>query len=419
MRYWLPALFTLSVFCPTRTDAAQGDKSLPASDLLPDGSQLHGVVIPRHNQQRQLVSALMADVVTMVNDEMIAGTGITVDFYGDKGRRDARIQLKEATFNQVAGIMHATETVTIDANTYRARGTGLHFALRESRGFLTGPTMTWMDSQPETAMNTKTSSLIGAAGIALVSQTVTPVNAEISSTLDPKPVQAAPAEEGPIAKAREEAGDKLKQDIKASSTTDAEVREFIERIPLDFEKLTGRKPTPAPAKPLQFEPGPEHTVVECQSGMYFDAEQGLLVYLKDVGVKDPRYTLSGADILKIYMGKAEKKGADTSNKKDPDGGPVPDMGGNFDSVEKIVATGAVRILQRAVKKGKQPVEASGAVFSYHPATGDILLSGGYPWVKQGDFFARAKEPNLTLRMKKDGSFVTEGNWEMGGRLNQR
>ena len=88
-------------------------------------------------------------------------------------------------------------------------------------------------------------------------------------------------------------------------------------------------------------------------------------------------------------------------------------------VERIVATGAVRILQKQTEAGKQPVEASGAIFSYHPATGEIVLSGGYPWVKQGTNFMRAKQPNLSLRIHKNGSFVTEGNWDMGGTLNQK
>ena len=234
-----------------------------------------------------------------------------------------------------------------------------------------------------------------------------------------------------ISKARQEADAQLKKAIKDSATSEAEVKEFAEQIPLDYEKLTGSKPTPAPDKPLDFKPGPDHTVIKCESGMYFDSDKGLLVYLKNVRVDDPQYILTGADVLHIYMAQKPEPKPDPKKKPKPgdknakadapkkeDKGPVPSIGGNFDEVEKIVATGAVRILQKAVEKGKQPVEASGALFTYDPKTGDILLSGGYPWVKQGDFFARAKEPNLTLRMKKSGDFVTEGNWEMGGRLNK-
>ncbi len=450
MRPWLPALLALSVAAPGAEKEAEPKKKLPASNLLPDGSQLHGVVIPRHNEKRQLVNSLMADVVTLVNDEIIAGHKVTIDFFDGKGKRDARIKLKEATFNQSVGMLHASEQVTMDAESYRAKGTGLHYAMRQGRGLLTGPATTWIIKPPEeeeTAMKSKTSSLMGvagAAGVALVANTGAPADAQPEKAKEPVKINTV---QGPIAKSRAESEKELKKSIENSATTDAEVKEFVEKIPLNYEKLTGSKPTPPPSKPLEVKPTPEHTVINCEGGMYFDSDKGLLVYLKNVDVKDPQYILQGADILQVYMAKKPEKpkvdpkakGADKNKKPDPKDkqpdpkadpkakdadkkdegkGPVPAIGGNFDQVEKIVAKGAVRILQKSVEKGKQPVEASGALFIYHPETGDIILSGGYPWVKQGDFFARAKQPNLTLRMKKNGDFVTEGAWEMGGRLNQ-
>ena len=441
MRPWLPALLALTVVSPVAAPGAEEDgkskKKLPASQLLPDGSQLHGVVIPRHNKQRKLVNSLMADVVTLVNDEIMAGERVTIDFFDNRGERDVRIKLQQATFNQSIGMLHASEKVTMDADGYQAKGTGLHYAMRQGRGLLTGPATTTIINPPQTAMNSKTPSLIGAAGIALVANT-TPVAAQAPAN-EPAPVRVNTVAEGPISKSRSESEKALKSSVKDSATTDAEVKEFVEKIPLDYEKLTGSKPTPPPSKPLDFKPTPEHTVINCEGGMYFDSDKGLLVYLKNVKVTDPQYILTGADVLQVYMskkpeepkksGKPEKPNADPKKKDgdkdkpqdkkaEEDKGPVPAIGGNFDQVEKIVAKGAVRILQKAVVKGKQPVEASGALFIFHPETGDILLSGGYPWVKQGDFFARAKEPNLTLRMKKNGDFVTEGAWEMGGRLNQ-
>jgi len=440
MRLWLPALLALSVASPGAAQQDEPKKKTAATTLLPEGSQLHGVVIPRHNKERRLVNSLMAEVVTLVNDEIIAGSKVTIDFYDNQGERNARIKLREATFNQNVGMLHATETVTMDADTFKARGTGLHYAIRRGQGLLMGPAVTWIYNQsPQTAMKPKTSSLIGAAGIAIVANTG--ANAEVTGNLSgdgpgaTAPVKINTVSPNPISEARAEAEKQLKDAVEASSITDAEVKQFTEEIPLDYEKLTGSKTTPPPTEPLDFTPGPEHTVVNCEGGMYFDSEKGQLVYMKNVRVTDPQYILTGADVLRIYMAKKpepKKPGGATDKPKPEDKkpgdkkpgdkdkkGPVPAMGGNFDSVEKIVANGAVRILQKAVEKGKQPVEASGALFTYNPVTGDILLSGGYPWVKQGDFFARAKEPNLTLRMKKDGSFVTEGNWEMGGRLNQK
>lgn len=145
--------------------------------------------------------------------------------------------------------------------------------------------------------------------------------------------------------------------------------------------------------------------------MFFDAEKGIFVFLRNVRVTDPRFELSGASELKIFLEQKQPQSSDTP----PRNGPVT---ARFGDVERIIATGAVRLLQKQPEPGKQPVEASGAIFTYHPKTGNITLSGGYPWVRQGDTFMRAQQPNLTLRIQKDGSFTTEGQWEMGGKINQ-
>jgi lipopolysaccharide export system protein LptA len=147
--------------------------------------------------------------------------------------------------------------------------------------------------------------------------------------------------------------------------------------------------------------------------MYFDADQGVFVYLKNVRVTDPRFSLSGANELKIFL--AQKPAAKPAADKPAGIG----LGAKFGDVDRIIATGAVRILQKNIADDKPPVEASGAIFTYHAKTGQIILSGGYPWVKQGTTFMRAKQPNLTLRIQKSGSFVTEGNWDMGGSLESK
>jgi hypothetical protein len=144
--------------------------------------------------------------------------------------------------------------------------------------------------------------------------------------------------------------------------------------------------------------------------MYFDADEGILVYLKNVKVTDPRFNLSGASQLKVFFEKKPEKKEAKDKPKEPGGM------GNFGDVKKLVAEGAVLIDQKGVG-GKDSVQASGRILTYNIPTGEIIIHGGYPWVKQGTYFARAKEPNLTLRLLNNGSFSTEGNWEMGGNLN--
>ena len=208
----------------------------------------------------------------------------------------------------------------------------------------------------------------------------------------------------------------LSEDVAAAKKATETAISFVEKSGIETT-ATEKAEEPKEAAPLKVNPGPNDTIINCDGGMYFDAEEGVLVYLKNVTVKDPRFSLSGANELKVFF---DKKEAPAKKKDDPDKkegeskstGP----GANFGDVRKLVATGAVRILQKGVK-GKQPVEASGAILTYGVSSGEIIISGGYPWVKQGGFFARAKQPNLTLRLLVDGSFSTQGNWEMGGNLN--
>lgn len=164
------------------------------------------------------------------------------------------------------------------------------------------------------------------------------------------------------------------------------------------------------AKPLEVNPGPDDTLITCEGGMYFDADEGVLVYLENVKVTDPRFNLTGAQQLKVFFEKKPVKKDAEGKSKEPSGM------GNFGDVQKLVAEGAVLIDQKGVGE-KDAVQASGHILTYNVPAGEIIIHGGYPWVKQGAYFARAKEPNLTLRLLNDGSFSTKGNWEMGGNLN--
>jgi lipopolysaccharide export system protein LptA len=204
-------------------------------------------------------------------------------------------------------------------------------------------------------------------------------------------------------------------DSKDSANASAAAKTFLIQadIPLPADDNASE------AKPLDVKPGPGDTVISSDGGMYFDADEGIFVYLKNVRVKDPRFELSGAEELKIFIGKKPATAADDTRKDGETSVPGLGLGAKFGDVERIIATGAVRILQKEVEAGKQPVEASGAVFTYHLNSGEIVINGGYPWVKQGANFMRAKQPNLILRIQKNGSFVTEGSWEMGGNLDAK
>jgi hypothetical protein len=225
----------------------------------------------------------------------------------------------------------------------------------------------------------------------------------------------------------------LDNDVAAAATVSKDAATFVTHAGLP---AVATDTVTASARPLEIQSGPDDTLIHCEGGMYFDADEGVMVYLKNVTVKDPRFNLSGASELKIFFEKKPAKVETADSQKPPEdtvkstapASTPPDKtkpaakgspGSGFGEVERIVATGAVLIEQKA-EPGKEPIHASGAIFSYNVKADQIILSGGYPWYTQGTTFMRAREPNLTIRMSpKTGSFVTEGVWDMGGNLESK
>jgi hypothetical protein len=178
---------------------------------------------------------------------------------------------------------------------------------------------------------------------------------------------------------------------------------------------------------LEVDPNAELTVINSEAGFYFDSANGVFVYLKNVRVNDPRFHLTAANDLKIFFDKKEPTAKPDKATEDkaaaPDKGKKDSLsfgGGGFGDPRKIVATGAVRMLEKNPKSGKEPLEVSGALFSYDIVSGDIIISGGYPWFKQGAMYMRAKSPNALIRIDKNMQAVTEGSdWESGVPINQK
>ena len=417
MRALIPLLLLLSTRLALAVTALpSGNGKLPTTSLLPDGSQMHGVLLPQYDEKQKLSSLLHAEEMTLVSREMIQGESVCIEFFDSDETMNGRIDLKQAVFNSAKGSLKATEIVTLSSDQIIAKGDGLWYAFEQGEGFLGGPVDTRIFSKKQTTMKSRTTTLratamVGAALAQPALNAAPPPSAPAERTaVHADAVSKAPAQ----SKAASETRSDLKTDLEASAAATARAKAFLEKQ--EIQVKTGAAPVTPEAKPFEAPADPNDTLVTCDGGMYFDADDGVFVYLRNVVVKDPRFDLSGANELKVFLGKKpDEKTRENASQKSADGKGV---GARFGDVERIVATGAVRVLQKQIEPGKLPVEASGAIFTYHPKTGNIHLQGGYPWVKQGTSFMRAKEPNLILRIKKDGSFVTEGRWDMRGKVDQ-
>ncbi len=393
-------------------------KKLPAISLLPDGSRLHGVMLPRYDENRKLSGVLKAASMTLVNAEQMAGESVSVEFFNPDQSPRGRVDLKKAIFHQAKGILEAREPVHIQADRLTAQGSGLYYSFQQGEGFLLGPATTIIHALTETTMHTPPTSLraVSLLGMSLLTQPLVAAPPSAMTAEEKAAVQADAVSKSPAAAAANAATrEQLEATLADGEIAASAAKTFLVQADLP---VPAADESTAVAKPLDVTPGPDDTVIKCDGGMYFDADEGVLVYLKNVTVTDPRFDLSGAGELKIFFAKkpaeAPKKDAAEKSK-----GAFGNVGANFGEVERIVATGAVLIKQNATQDNKPPIQASGAVFTYNVKTGEIILSGGYPWVKQGSTFLRAREPSLNLRIQKSGSFATEGNWDMGGNLNQK
>lgn len=419
---------------PTGADENVPERKLPAVSLLPAGSVLRKVMLPRYDQQRKLSAVLRAAVMTVIDPQTVEGEQVSLDLYNPDRSHSARIDLEKAHFDQRKGTLDARQPVTVAAENFSAHGSGLIYTYEKARGFLLGPVNTrFYAPPPKTSMIRPPSPRTAATALA-ATLIASPAGAEPPARLTPEERTELSAQAAPVADKVERAQTEAKQALAAgqaeAAKVDTEVATFVGEAGLKDVAT----PPPAPtgeSKPLEIKSGPNDTLIEAKDGMYFDAEAGVLVYLKDVELTDPRFTLTGANELKVFLekkpapakpDKAEKTGppapegekSDKAPKEKPAPGLVGASGG-FGDVDRIVATGAVHVIQKPTDD-KPAVEASAAVLTYYAKTGEIVLHGGYPWVKQGDKFMRAKQPDLYLRIHKDGSFVTEGLWDMGGEL---
>lgn len=369
---------------------------------------MHGVLLPRYDAERRLVGDLYAETLTIINPERIQGEDVLIRFFNVDRSLRAKAKLQKARFDSEKALLRANEPVEITNDSLVAKGSGLVYEFQNGEGFLLGPASTRIFAPPkETSMN---HSPLHTAALIAMCLAPTTIHAEPPAFVTEEEIQSIEAD----ARSLKPTIDAANLSAAKNLAAEKQAGEEATNAALAFADSTGIELAAAPAadrekaKPLAVEHGPDDTVINCDGGMYFDAEEGVLVYMGNVRVTDPRFGLTGANELKIFFEKKDEDKSDASKE-------IAGAGADFGNVQRIIAEGAVVIDQKSVD-GKDPVKASGRVLTYNIAAGEILIHGGFPWVVQGNFSARAKEADLTLRLLTDGSFSTKGNWEMGGDL---
>jgi lipopolysaccharide export system protein LptA len=363
--------------------AATDARNDSAVSMLPDGSELQGVIIPRYNEKRKLTGMMKAKTLRLVDREQASATDVAIEFHDDTERPRGRIDLHHILYRQATGMIRADEAVKLRSARLQADGSGLHYDVHGGEGFLIGPSRTWMTASPETAMKPttrplRTAALLGASAITLVAG-------------ETKPAAATAAE------ASRATREELAQALADSQAAHDAAAGFLKKA--EAVDPTQAEAAAPEAKPLDLQPGPKDLVIQCDGGMYFNPEEGVFVYLKNVTVKDPRFSLHGANELKIFLGKKPGAASDAKDAMD------------FGEIDRVTASGTL-VFEQQPEAGGEPIRASGSFFSYHVPSDQVVLSGGFPWVVQGGIALRAREASLSLRIQpKARTFQTEGRWD--------
>jgi hypothetical protein len=192
---------------------------------------------------------------------------------------------------------------------------------------------------------------------------------------------------------------------------DESLRDFLKVAAVEMEDgkkpdLTKKVPDPEIEKQIKLPAS-----IEARKGIFFDSETGILIFLEDVDIDHPDFTLTGADEVKVFMEKEQTPPPDPN----PDGaGPTPPKPQNekgdllgeaeFGDPTRIVATGAVVVEQKGEKKAK----ASGRQMVMDLRTNELIIRGGEPWIISDTANGRVVDPNgyIMINLKSgDASFV--------------
>ncbi len=130
------------------TDSAKR-ATIPAISLLPNGSQLKGVMLPRYDEKHQQVGVLKAELMTLVNADQVDATQVSIEFFNPDQSPRGRIDSMKATFYQQKGLVVTTDPVEIKSDRMTASGSALRYSITSGKGILSGPGTTTFKLPPQ------------------------------------------------------------------------------------------------------------------------------------------------------------------------------------------------------------------------------------------------------------------------------
>ncbi len=382
---------------------------MPAMEILPAGSVLKKISIPRYNKNYTPSSLLTAEQFEVISDEEIHGHKVGISLYDKDGKIKTRTLLNSVNYNQSTGLITSKENLTFSGGTFTASSQGVTLDWKNHRGFLLGknetiiylkkPTsMTNSEKQPvknkaESKLSIKPKKLsAAAAATAAVISSPTLLTAQDLAQIDKlsQPSTALFIQQLEESKAALEATAAAEAKIAAIRK---ELSDQLGTIP----KIDKSQPVPPELIPTK---GKEFIHI-ISDRLLFDAKKGIFVYAGNVKITHPKYSFTCDGELKIILSEAA-----TAKKLKPEERAKLKPNDLFDDVSQIIATKNV-IVRGKDNKGR-PVSALTQQLSYNKATGNIILKGKNSRITTADGQLKVVTRNGYLKLDQDMNASGEG-----------
>jgi len=404
----------------------------PIMDNLPAGSMLKEVRIPVFNKKLERMALLQSDFLKVLTKRDLRAENIALRYFQDDSVL-IRMRMGSANFSLNTGILRAHKVITLRGGKIRGQGAGGIFHLESRSGFLRGPVSTLLaaadnpkgnppasgknEHPPENPLSPASLSELATAFTG--PEGLTGTERRKIDTLLQSRTRSVLANRAPTRNF-------MTQSRQSSGKADADLRSFSHTIQIPESKLLspvsqGNPVTPPPVKATRGE-----VLITAEGGMFLNPERGHISYLRNIEVTESRFTLTCAGHLKVFfppqdLSKAIRN-SDTSSRDNtlPVGGESREKEKTFSELVDpylFVISGGVRVALKDPSGRNPPSIATGETAVVNRRTGDIVLQGGTPTIRQGLNSLTAGSPDLYLRLYQNGDFYAEeGLWTTVGDL---
>lgn len=399
-------------------DDGEGDDKVNAMRMLVEGSILTHIIIPRYGESLNLTSVLRAEKLVLDDAETINAENVRLEFFHPDESPRGRIDLARATLHDQR-LLRSSENVEIRAEDATIRGSSLVYELDASRGFLSGPVEATLPADQFIAMNRSTRFPTAGAAPVLLAVSAAGLHADELPRLgeaellglDRLAVSRAPAFQTVAAEGRE----KIRAAEAEAAEADDQLARFLREAAPDVDPADKPDLGAAVPGPDDEPAGEGRARIDAAKGLYFDSGSGLLVFLEDVSVDHPEFSLTGADEVKVFFEKTEAAAdaPETDESETAEEGEETDPDLDFEGVaefgdpRRIVATGEV-VLERKARGDDRKVKASGRQMVMDLGGEELIIRGGRPWVISDTANGKVVDDDGYIRINLksgDASFV--------------